>query len=214
MTKQDYEDNKAKIIAEFGTPEWDNFEPMNESATRLSKLKTEYRLYCRSEKRLQDKANGEKQQQTLNELGQEIKENKKYKRFGIGSIEVNDKDLLPFSEKEQDVIRNHFDNWNLNHQELGIKSNVSRQFVTALLHTPAYLFLEQKIFDKLMPSEVKIALLQATRAGDSKIVQRLAEHYKILNPEKVEIDLNKPIDDPKALAMLREIGDRLVNEDK
>ena len=211
MTKEEYETNKAKILQEFGKPESDNHVPLNESARRLYKLLTEYRVSCRIEQAKKAREAGQIQQLPIKELATpELK--RKYKHINIGELELNDRDLLPFSEKEQDVIRCHFEDMSLNHKDLAVRSNVSRQFVTALLDSPSYRFLEQKVFDKLMPSEVKIALLQATRGGDSKIIQRLAEHYKILNPEKMELDINKPIDDPKALQMLKELGDKLVDE--
>jgi hypothetical protein len=211
MDRTEYDIAKQKLIETFGQPEWDNHVAVNESAKRLNTLLTEYRLSCRAAKRLEAKEAGQKQETEIKDLiTPEIKQ--KYKGISIGAIELNENDLLMFTDVEKDIIHNHFEDMTLTHKQLAFKNGVSRQIVTALLDSPAYRFLETKVFSKLMPSEIQIALLKATRGGDSKIVQRLAEHYKILHPEKLEVDINKPIEDSKAVQMLKELGDRLVNE--
>lgn len=211
MTKEEYTEGKKRIVETFGVPEYDNHAAVNESAKRCTKLLTEYRLSCRAKQLKEDKETDIRQKAELSELAtQDVK--RKYSVFDIPEICINENDLAPFDDVEIDVITNHFENMSLAHKQLAIKSNVSRQVVTALLSSPAYRLLEAKVFDKLMPTETRMALLRAVRGLDSKITQRMAEHYKILNPEKLEVDLNKPIDDPEALKLLKEIGDKLVDK--
>ena len=214
MTKSEYEEQRKKIIETFGKPVFDMAEPQNESAKRCNALLSEYRQGVLSAKRVQNREKGMKvKPETVREIAENITSEQKnrYSSIPIPEINLSDNDLIAFTDDERDVIIQHFNNMNLTHLQLSAKCKLNRQQITALLHSPAYRVLESKVFDKLMPTETRLSLLRCVRGNDSKITQRLAEHYKILNPEKVEIDLNKPIDDPKALKLLKELGDKLID---
>lgn len=221
MNKEEYNLQKEKIIQTFGQPNEDTFNP-NESRIKLGKLKAEYLVSCRNQQKKDAKKAGQKQEtelQDLPEVKAYVKENEKKASILIGNLEINDNDLLPFNQLERDVIRIKFDNWNLTHKQIANKCSdlsrtVTRQQVTATLDSPAFKILQQRYFDKLLPLEVNLALLAAVRQGDTKIVTRLAEQYNIMKPEKMEIDLNKPIEDAEALKMLRELGDKLIDDKK
>ncbi len=64
--------------------------------------------------------------------------------------------------------------------------------------------------DQILPIEASQALRTAMKEGDSKIITRVAEHYNVLKSEKLELEVNKPIEDPVALKMLKELGDKLA----
>lgn len=210
MNRAEYDELKLKILKDFGDPNPTYDEP-NESRRRLNKLKSDYLVSCREIKRKEEK-------QALIASGkiEDLPELKPYIKnpITIGVIELNEKDLAAFTDQEREIIRQHFQDFNLSHHQLSHRvPKTHRQTVTALLDSPAYKILESRVFDRLMPSEVKIALLAATRDGDSKIIQRLAEHYRILQPEKMEIELNKPIEDPLAIKMLKDIGDKIIQDE-
>jgi hypothetical protein len=206
LTKIEYDALKQTIVETYGKPEYDLQTPINESAKRLSALRSQ---------RMQE---GRKQAKDarLDEIRAEIPKSRlkavlSDSNIKLPEFEIDARYLASFSETEQLVLHDHF-NTNLSDTELGIKHNLTRQAVTGLLHDTRVKVLEARLFDSIGPWRNRLALLRLQEADDSKVVVRLGEHWGVIKSETKELNLNtKPIEDPKALQMLKELGDRLVD---
>ena len=216
MDKKEYETLKAKIIQEYGKPEYEMHKPINESASKIQAIQTQYRLdniskarYERKEKEYLQGSN------SLKSLASGLTEDQR--RVAVSSpvpeLFINESYLIPFTDKEKEILKLHYYNLNLTNNELGRKCNVSRQFVTALLDSPAVAILNTKIFDKLLPLEACKSILRLVQHDDKTVTLRVAEHYKLLQSQSTEMNIvSKPIDDPNTLKMLKEMGDELADK--
>ncbi len=219
MTKEEYKALSDKIIVEYGKPEYNNYEPVNESAVKIKVLLSEYRMSTMANARRAHSENAKLEREKDNNLKRvneglkDIAEDipNKYKAYAIPELFLTESDLIPFNEKEKELLHEHFTNLTLSNKQLAIKCNVSTQHVTALLNSTAVQILNQKVFDKLLPLEALKSILKALRANDSKVSLEVARHYKLIQNETSDINvISKPINDPEAIKMLKELGDKLA----
>ena len=219
MQKEEYERLKGEIISKYGQPVFDLHDPQNESATKLKQLQTAYRLSKLADARAKAKEAGKHlKPEGLAEIAQEAKTavqiqqkrtDAKYTPSCIPELHLNEKDLIAFTEKEIEVIRRYFERLDQSPKEIAAFCGVNYQFVTALLASPSFKILYSKVFDHILPFESLLSIRSAMKGGDSKTALRIAEHYGLIKSEKMDISINKPVDDPEAIKLLKQLGDKL-----
>jgi hypothetical protein len=216
MTKEEYLIQKEEIIKAHGKPEYDNYAPVNEAARLLEGLKLQRRNAQHAINIKAAKEAGKKMAPDgMKEIADTIdpKDRKEHELHTIPQIFLDETDLRHLTDDEKRIVELHYFNLRLTDKQIALELGLSRQKVTAFLKSTIKLMLDAKVFDKLMPIEERIALLRAVRAGDSKIVLRMSEHHKVIEPEKKDINLtNTPIEDPKAIQLLKELGDSLAQD--
>lgn len=205
MTKEEYNTQKEQIAKEYGLPEYDMGDPINESARKHKELLSLYRLSNLKEKR-------DKETKELKTLAQTAKDNKKeYIEHSVAPTFLTNKDLESFNSREKDIIIAYFEDFSLTSKELSNRFGLPHQTISALFRTMQFKILYTKVFDQLLPLESLVALRQAMKNGDSKVSLRIAEHYGILKNEQKDVNvLSKPIDDPKAHEMLNQLADKIM----
>jgi hypothetical protein len=218
MTKEEYEQQKKEILDKFGPPESDMGDPMNESARRLKALHNQLKVSQLAKQRAEARANKSKADapnETLKEISESMPRDTKQKYlrlYPIPPVYIAENDLIAFTDIERDVLIAHFEDLSLTHKELSNKFGIKYQTVTALLSSPAYKVLYTKVFDKILPIESLIAIRQAIKQGDSKIILEVARHYQLLQNETLDINNKvKPIEDSATAKMLKEMGDKLID---
>lgn len=207
MDKNEYETLKAKLIETYGKPVYDMREPQNEAAVKLNELKTQFRLDTLARSR------NERRELKLKDVIADVPADKLREVVSVPilGIAINDSHLINFSPKERDILISHYNNLNLTHTQLAREHGVSRQYVTGLIDSPANAVLRTKVMDKVLPLETSKALLRLLKADDRQVALRVAEHYKIIANNQTDLNIvNKPIDDPEAIKLLKELGDKLA----
>lgn len=200
MTKQELEVQITQIKQTLGEPEWDfDRTPMNESAKKIKELRGMFQSQ-------QTKERWEGKKSLKNLLDPE--ELKLAKTLPAPPIYLEQHDLKGFTDLEKAIVEAHFENRNLNQQDLAKQFNVARQTITALFHSPKFNVLRIKYYDLELPAELRLAIAKLVKAGNEKTILRLAEHYGIIKAEKTDINIvSKPIEDPEMLKVLKELGD-------
>lgn len=211
MTKDQLTLRTQEIINTHGKPTWDMSQPVNESARLLVQLRTEYRMEALANKKQAAKAKGQDQKADgIDEIAQLAdKENPKYKQAHIGAIGLDESDLKLFTPKEQEILIFYFDNPEESIKNIAKRFGWNYQKMTSFLRSQAVVQLEDRTFTKAIRSRNWKALARAQAAGDSRVIQRLGEHFKQISSEKLELNVvNKPIEDPEVVRVLRELGDK------
>lgn len=203
MTDDEYCQAKADIIKLHGEPIRD-FDSKNESARLIDQLNYKRRaaaMKAGRERKLSDIVKDVPKEQL-----------KAYSGKPLRPIYLEDKDLKQFSDLERQILQAHYEDSTLNNEQLATRFGVSRQQVTALFNSTEAKLLKIKLFERECPDKVRLALLHLVEDNDQKTTLRLAEHYNIVKAEKQDINIvSKPIEDPAAQKMLRELGDRMSN---
>lgn len=213
LTKEDKDKAIAEVIKKYGQPVFEMSEPKNECAKLVLELNTQYRLERVAAARAEKKANGQKQAaNTLNEIAQGI-ERGKYVDSIPGPMFLQEEDLLGFTEEQRTIVKAKFENWERTNKQLAIQYQTHTQTITALFNTQRFKMLYMKVIDRVLPFDAMQSLRRAMRSDDSKVTLRIAEHYGLIKSEKIDVNMsNKPIEDPKAIEMLKQLGDRLAEE--
>lgn len=200
MEKTEYLKLKEAIIQRLGKPEYDNFEPVNESAKEIDKLKKAHKSELMKEQKAQKKL----------ALSQEEEKEvvKKYRHTQATPIDLSEADLEPFTDLERQVIIDYFRDTNLTPTELA-RSHFSRQKVVALLRSGPFQVLAARVYEHLGPLKTRWAVLKALDAGEKTIVQRAAEQWGIFKNQEMNLNINKPIDNPELIQKLKEMGDSI-----
>lgn len=205
MTPEEYQQAKADIIAQHGQPVRD-FDEKNESARLIDKLNYEMKakklLAARQAKR-----------ESLNDFVDNLPKSEVRKAvLSRGeAIDLEEHDLGSFSDLEKDVIRAYFDDDTLTHSQLARKFDVTRGTITKLFHSQAFEALEIKYFNFIATRKTRRAVLHLLQAEHEKTVHRMGEHFGIIKAERQDVNIiSKPIEDPDALKMLKELGDKLA----
>lgn len=203
MTNEEFELEKAKIIEVHGKPERD-FDYKNESAKLIDALS--YKM----------KAAKMQAGRKLKDIIADVPKDKlrEYSAKPLRPIYLEEKDLKQFNDIEKAILQAHYEDSTLNNEQLAVRFNTTRQAVTALFNSMEAKLLKIKLFERECPDKIRLALLHLVEDNDQKTTLRLAEHYGIVKAEKQDINItSKPIDDPEAQRMLRELGDKFaVNE--
>ena len=219
MNKEQYEQIKKDIIAEYGTPTYDMRDPVNESAKRITAARSQYLSDAMAIGRA-NKYRPKEEQQKDNSIQGILKDVPKERIKATWNIDlpemcIDDKYLLAFDDTEKKILHTHFNQPNLKNKDIGIKFNVSAQLVTSLLNDTRTKILEARLFESLAPWRTRLALLRLVESNDSRVVVRLAEHFKVIESESKDINLiTKPIQDTEAEKMLKEIGDKLIEKER
>ena len=200
MDKLEYLKLKHDVINRFGKPEYDLGEPINESAKELKKL---YKAYKSDE---MVKRNADKKQ-ALDEKEQK-QVVKQYRLTQAVPIDLSENDLQAFTPKEREIIIDYFHNTNLTPTEL-VRSGFSVQKIVALMRSGPFTVLAARVFEYLMPIEVRNAALKAVREGDKRLIERFAEQTGVLKNQEINMNINKPLEDPELLKKLKDIGDSI-----
>jgi len=216
VDKQQFEIEKAKIIAIHGKPEYDMREPVNEAAKLCSELHKSYLNDCRVAARLKAKELGQHQApETLEDIEKAIpKELKhKYSSIPLPSFYLTEQDLKEFNGVERELLHLHFKDLELDTKALADRFGLTRQRVAALLKSNAVQLLTFRLLKQNAGLETWKGLFRAMKANDSKILLRMAEYLSILPKEETNLNINtKPITDPTAMKLLQELGDKLADE--
>lgn len=199
MNDEEYNQAKADIIKLHGEPVRD-FDEKNEAARLIDQLNYKRRAVAmQAGRKLKDIVSDVPSSQL-----------KKYSAVPLRPIYLEDKDLKQFNDIEKAILQAHYEDSTLNNEQLATRFGVKRQQVTALFNSMEAKLLKIKLFERECPDKIRLALLHLVEDNDQKTTLRLAEHYGIVKAEKTDINItSKPIEDPEAQKMLRELGDRL-----
>ncbi len=205
MTKDELDKAVADVKGLLGDPEFDfDQTPLNESAKKIKELRSQFK----SEKMKEQHAAKKALEQSFN-----ADERKLVESLPAKPIYIEEHDLKGFSELERAIIEGYYENRSLNQQELARRFNVPRQTITALFHSTKFNLLRIKYYEFTMPSKLMLATEKLVDAGHEKTILRLNEHYGIIKAERSDINItSKPIDDPEAMKMLKELGDKLSGD--
>jgi hypothetical protein len=207
MTKEELQAETLKIEQQFGKAEWDNYAPGNESARKIQELRKAFHV-----ERAGSRPNARKPLKAISD-GLDKHQVKQLLSQPIPELFLSKQDLSYFTDLESKILVDKFSNYNQSDKELALKHNTSYQFVTALLASPAYKLLYTKKYYEILPIESLIALRMAMKAGDVKAALELARHFKLIQNEQSDVNINsKTIDDPLAVKMLKELGDSLATK--
>ena len=178
---------------------------MNESAKKIKELRSAFK----SEKM---KEQHEARREMEKSFGREIQDAKSYP---AKPVYVDDHDLKGFTDIEKAVIEAYYENRDQNHQQLAKSFGIARQTVTALFNSAQFKALAVKYYEFVMPSKLRLATEKLVDAGHEKTILRLNEHYGIIKAEKMDLNVtNKPIEDPEALQLLKELGEKMRKKDQ
>ncbi len=207
MTKDERDKQIEETKALLGKPEYDfDQTPLNESAKKIKEIRAAFS----SEKMKQQWADKKAFEKTF-----EPKTLEAAKLIPAKPIYIDDNDLKSFSEIERAVIEAHYENRDLNQQELAARFNLPRQTITKLFRSAQFNVLRVKYYEFVMPGKLMLATEKLVDAGHEKTILRLNEHYGIIKAEKQDINIiSKPIEDTEALKLLQEMGDKLADKDK
>jgi hypothetical protein len=203
MTPEELQAEIANIIALHGQPLRD-FDGKNEAARLIDALHMKNKIA-----KMQA---GRKKADSLKDIVADVSAMtlKQYINKKLLPIYLEDKDLKQFNELEKQILQAHYEDSTLNNEQLANRFGVKRQQVTALFNSMEAKLLKIKLFERECPDKIRLALLHLIEDNDQKTTLRLAEHYGIVKAEKQDINItSKPIDDPEAIKMLRELGDKL-----
>lgn len=202
MTKEEKDKQILDVIALLGEPEFDfDQTPLNESAKRIKAIRAAFKS---------EKMKAQHAEKAAFEKTFEPKLLESTKLFQAKPIYIDDIDLKGFTELERAIIEAHFENRDLNQQQLSRVFNLPRQTITKLFHSPAFKILKVKYYEYVMPGKLMLATEKLVDLGHEKTILQLNEHYGIVKPKQTDINIvSKPIEDPEALKMLRELGDKL-----
>lgn len=210
MTKDELQRLSAEVERVHGPAIWDMGEPQNESARQLVQIRREYRSTQALERHQKRKEAGYKMApEGLAEIANTVRQVRAV--ADIPALFLNDKDLTYFTPIEKEILKSHFTNMRLSNAQLGKIHNVSYQLVTELLTHTAVLILYGKVFGHLLPLKTWQSLLKAVDSGDKAVTLRLAEHFGLISNPQLDVNTKtKPIDDPEALKLLKDLGDKLA----
>ncbi len=206
MTSEEKEKQIQEITALLGKPEFDfDQTPLNESAKKIKDIRSAFK----SEKMKEQHAAKKALEQAFNS-----DERKLVESLPAKPIYIEEHDLKGFTELERAIIEGYYENRSLNQQELAKRFNVQRQTITALFHSTKFNLLRIKYYEFTMPSKLMLATEKLVDAGHEKTILRLNEHYGIIKAEKQDINItSKPLEDAVAIKLLKELGDKLSNND-
>ncbi len=207
MTKEERDSQIEEVKKLLGEPDFDYDQtPLNESAKKIKEIRGAFK----SERM---KAQWEEKKKVEEHFSKE--DLKQAASLPAKPIYIADHDLKGFSELERAIIEAYYEDRNLNQQELSKRFGLPRQTITKLFHSTQFNALRIKYYEYTMPSKLMLATEKLVDAGHEKTILRLNEHYGIIKAEKTDINItSKPIEDPEAIKILRELGDKLSGEKK
>lgn len=206
MTDEEYNLAKADIIKLHGEPVRD-FDEKNESARLIDQLNYKRRAAAMQAGR----------KAKLSDIVSDVpvSQLRKYSALPLRPIYLEDKDLKQFTDLEKQILQAHYEDSTLNNEQLATRFGCKRQAITALFNSMEAKLLKIKLFERECPDKIRLALLHLVEDNDQKTTLRLAEHYGIVKAEKTDINItSKPIEDPEAMKLLRELGDKLSGDNK
>ncbi len=196
MTDQEYQDQKAEIIKQFGEPTYDLQSPTNDSARMIAKL-------------IARKSVESRQANQRDEFARMVGSLPSKVDATIPALDINETDLNTFDNTEKQIITAYFVDLNQSPKTLADRFNVNYQKVTALFKSERFKVLYTKVFNQILPLEGLIALRSLLKKGDTKATLETLRHYGLLKSEAVDVNINKstPIEDVDAINLLKKIGD-------
>ncbi len=207
MTKEERDQQINEVKKLLGEPDFDfDQTPLNEAAKKIKEIKGQFKSERMKEQWEAKKA--VEQHFSKEDL-------KAVASLPAKPIYIEDHDLKGFTELERAIIEAHYEDRNLNQQDLSRRFNIPRQTITKLFHSVQFNALRIKYYEFTMPSKLMLATEKLVDAGHEKTILRLNEHYGIIKAEKQDINIvSQPIQDPEAIKMLQELGDKLSGEKK
>lgn len=200
MDKLEYLKLRNDIITRLGKPEYgiDRTDAVNESAKELAKLYSAYKS-----KQMTERHASNRQALDVKEQKEVIKE---YKHIRAVPIELSENDLAPFTDTERPILIDYFRDTNQTPKDLE-RTGFSSQRIVALMRSGPFTVLAARVFEYLMPIEVRNAALKAIRDGDKRLIERFAEQTGVLKNQEMNLNINKPIQDDALMQKLKELGD-------
>jgi len=202
----EYNETELAIIQKFGEPSWDiGQQPLNESATRISKSRTLLAALNLSKKSRNNLGNSK----SLNIVNGEIVRMSAH----IPDPDLKTEDLIAFTDDEVRIIRLYFNNVNQPFKEMADSLGIPYQRVTALLHSDAVKRLYNKVFKSLLALEALVTLRDQLHKGDSKTALEILRDAGVLKSSELNVNVkdSQPIQDPETTKLLKQLGDSLIN---
>lgn len=195
MTPEEFQQQKADIIAQYGKPEYDMQDPVNESARKLKELAIKNLADARAKQK-----------------GSRGPYNTEKKVSVLKAIDLADVDLNGFDKLEKDILRAYFEDRTQSAKTLANRFGVPYQQVNGLMRDKRVQYLKVKYFNQTFEENTMLGLLKLTQDADPRVVLEAAKYLQILKEqEKDHTEINK-ISDEKLEKALRLLGDWYLGE--
>lgn len=202
MTKQEYKNQQEIIINEFGKPEYDMHEPVNESAKRLTELKQAY-LKARNEAEKHKK---------LADTVKVITENVQYKHQAVPDDVIRPEYLAAFNEKQKRIINQWGKNINQSAKQISDELNISTLEVKAVFTLAAFkilkLNLTRAVLDTVLPLPAVLTLKECLQS-DNPSVKLNALKLVLINVGLLKDTTESNVDKPSQIAFDKETEEQL-----
>jgi hypothetical protein len=170
MDKLEYEKSKANIIKQFGQPEYDMSDPVNESAKKLVELKN---LYLKG---LNDAVKAEKLEKNIKEI---VKALPGLSR-PVPQEVVRAEYLVAFTEKQKEVVHQWFKNVGQSIEAIAVATGNTETFVKNTMSLEAFKALRLNLTKGLLEVtnlEAIIALRECLNSKQDNIKFNAAELF-------------------------------------
>jgi hypothetical protein len=209
MNKTEYEALQKEIIHKFGKPEYDMYEPQNESALKLRELRLAYtnqKQKDRRDKRLIEGVNN-------------IPHLKEPALIPVPPQLIDESWMTPFTEQQRLVIKQWSKNIKQKPSEIGTAVNVHWSTVRAVFDSEAFGLLRKRLaieWKEMLPLEAVWALQDCLNSPMDNVKLQAAK--LILNdanlikesPTEINIASSTKIQDIETEKKLKEIGDKVL----
>ncbi len=197
-----YAQESAKIIETHGQPN------KSEESKRLHK-----NLRQAKSRKLREL----KSQRTIEDIKAQIQSS----TIDQVSLKWNVEDLAAYDPIEQLILMKHFSNMALSNSDIAKslhEEQVSSQQVTALLERSDVNDLVNRLFAADIGKALQIALMKGLASVDNRQWVDIALKHGF-SPTGTKVgtcdhQLSKPIEDPEAMRLLQELGDRLATKEQ
>jgi hypothetical protein len=209
MNKEEHDKQKELIISQYGKPEWDMGDPVNESAKKLVELRQSYA------KAKSDINKTKRLAENVKELTSSLPQ---LKNVVIPDEIIRNEWLITFNELQKQIVTQWSKNIKQNVSEIAIACKCTNQQVKQTLGLEAFQHLRSKLanaYKDLLPLEASAALrdclysqTENVRFNAIKMVLVDAGIYKDQNSEPI-----KPVEsvlDKETQEKLRKLGDHLI----
>lgn len=207
MNQKEYNLTKQEILTQYGKPEYDLFEPVNESAKKLKELR---RLYARSKQDLKRTAEVTLAIKKLAPLG--------LKASVVPEELVRPEWLVPFNKEQLAVIRQWLMNTRQGVDAIARIVKVTPNFVKQVLQSQSFRMLDMHLrqaYKEMLPLEAWARLRECFDSDNPNVKLNATKLILIdsgdIKPVQDE-NINKPPEmlDPDLQEKLRQKGDRLI----
>lgn len=209
MTEQEYKDSKAAIIAQYGTPEWELNNPVNECATKLFALRNAYLKHKEEVKQTKRLAN----------TVRAITENVSTRFVPIPEEVIRHEWLVAFNEKQQRIVKQWSTNIKQTPKQIADALNIPTEQVRNTMSLEAFHLLRRHLTlgaKELLPLESILAIRDVLASSNDATKLKAAltvlidQGFIKAQVDTDTMDKTSVALDNETLERLRKLGNELI----